>query len=44
MVVCLIGVLGMTGWELRKMEGEIVGIKTKNLRKVKKSKQTADKV
>ncbi len=44
MVVCLIGVLGMTGWELRKMEGEIVGKKTKKHRKGKKSKQTADKV
>ena len=44
MVVCLIGVLGMTGWELRKMEGEIVGKKRMKHRKGKKSKQTADKV
>ena len=44
MEVCLLVVIGMTGRELRKMEGELVGKKTKKHRKGKKSKQNVDKV
>lgn len=37
--VCLVVILGMTGRELRKMEGDLVGKKPKKQKKGKKSKQ-----
>lgn len=44
MEVCLLVVMGMTGRELRKMEGELVGKKIKKHRKGKKNKTNDNKL
>ena len=44
MEVCLLVVMGMTGRELRKMEGELVGKKIKKHRKGKKNKNDDNKL